>query len=381
MKANLVHVPNPFDPIKSSKGTELHSTMTINQGLRKLYPNFKYFEKPTICLVNNKAVLRKDWNRKIKNNDNIVFMTIYRGNDDGSLRAILTIVVIVVATIYGGPLGGAIGEGLGLTLTASQAAAIGSAIIIVGGSLLVNTILPPPELTGPDPANTSNPATVYNINAQGNAARLEQVITVIYGRHLVYPDFASKPYTEYIDNEQYLYELFVIGLGEYDIEEVRIEDTSIETFKEVEWRKYDAYQPILPYTGDPNDDESNRLIVKTHVVTSAEVANLELETLREWFGPFAIVGPTFKIEDFSVDIYLPGLARIDDGGNNQNHSVSYEVEYRLIDESGNPQGNYVTTGDTTLTRATLDPIRITRNFSVPLGRYEIRMRRTSEKSD
>ena len=62
------------------------------------------------CLVNNKAVLRKDWNRKIKNNDNIVFMTVYRGgDDDGSLRTLLTIVVIVVATVYGGALGKKLG--------------------------------------------------------------------------------------------------------------------------------------------------------------------------------------------------------------------------------------------------------------------------------
>ena len=384
MKANLVHVPNPFDPIKSSKGIELNSKMTINQGIKNLYPNFKGFEKPTICLVNNKPLLRKCWNRQIKNNDNIVFMTIYRGGDDGSVRAILTIVVIIVATIYGGPLGGSLGfttTTAGVTTVTAAGAAIGTAIITVAGTLLVNAVLPPPELTGPDPANNTNPATVYNINAQGNAARLEQVIPVIYGRHLVYPDFAHNPYTEYIDNEQHLYELFVIGIGEYDIEEVRIEDTAISTFKEVEWRKYEPYQPILPWTGLADDDESNRLIVRTHVVTAAEVNNLELETQNEWFGPFAVVGSTFKIEEFAIDIALSGLARIDSSGNNRSHSVSYGIEYRLIDEEGNPQGHYITAADATISGATLDPIRRTLRFSVPLGRYEVRMRRTSEKSD
>ena len=384
MKANLVHVPNPFDPIKSSKGIELNSKMTINQGIKNLYPNFKGFEKPTICLVNNKPLLRKYWNRQIKNNDNIVFMTIYRGGDDGSARAILTIVVIIVATIYGGPLGGSLGfttTTAGVTTVTAAGTAIGTAIITVAGTLLVNAVLPPPELTGPSPANNTNPATVYNINAQGNAARLEQVIPVIYGRHLVYPDFAHNPYTEYIDNEQHLYELFVIGIGEYDIEEVRIEDTAISTFKEVEWRKYEPYQPILPWTGAADDDESNRLIVRTHVVTAAEVNNLELEAEREWFGPFAVVGPTFKIEEFSIDIALSGLAEIDNSGNNQSHSVSYGIEYRLIDEEGNPQGNYITAADDTITLATLDPVRRTLRYSVPLGRYEVRMQRRSEKSD
>ena len=243
-------------------------------------------------------------------------------------------------------------------------------------------MLPPPEPPqGPSIKDSTNPATVYNISAQGNAARLEQVMPVIYGRHLVYPDFASRPYTEFINNEQYLFELFVIGLGEYDVEQVRIEDSDIRAFKEVEYRVHKAYEGILPYI-DHDDNNLRRLLVNPHVVTAAEVTNIELQNEGEWFGPFAVVGPIFKIDRFSVDIILPsGLTRIGDHGEHRDQNISFQVEYRVINERGQPHGNYVNAGNIQIMDSTIDPIRKTYSFDVPFNRYEVRVKRSSAKHD
>ena len=54
----------------------------------------------------------------------------------------------------------------------------------------------------------------YSLQAQGNQARLGNPIPVIYGRHLIYPDFASQPYYKYIDNEQFVYQLHCLGQGD-----------------------------------------------------------------------------------------------------------------------------------------------------------------------
>ena len=48
MKALLSHISNPFELSKRLHSTEINSKITINQGIRKLYSNFKGFEKPTI---------------------------------------------------------------------------------------------------------------------------------------------------------------------------------------------------------------------------------------------------------------------------------------------------------------------------------------------
>ena len=101
------------------------------------------------------------------------------------------------------------------------------------------------------------------MQAQGNEARLGNPIPVIYGRHLIYPDFASQPHYRYINDEQYVYQLHCIGQGEYDIEQIRIEDTPISSFSEI------TYQIIPP-------GEKNTLF-RDDVVTSAEVAGNKKE--------------------------------------------------------------------------------------------------------
>ena len=91
------------------------------------------------------------------------------------------------------------------------------------------------------------PSPTYALSAQGNQARLGQPIPVLYGRHLIYPDIATQPYQEYLNNEQYLYQLHVIGQGEYDLEQLRIEDTPITSFEEV------SYSPFIGQIESPLD--------------------------------------------------------------------------------------------------------------------------------
>lgn len=67
----------------------------------------------------------------------------------------------------------------------------------------------------------------------------------MYGRHIIYPDFAAKPYTEYNENEQYLHQLHVLTQGYCEVEQIRIDDTPISSFAEVE---YEIVQPNQPVT-------------------------------------------------------------------------------------------------------------------------------------
>ena len=102
--------------------------------------------------------------------------------------------------------------------------------IQLAGAALINAILPMAK-----PGQTATPSPTYNLQAQGNAARLEQPIPVQYGRVLAFPDFAAQPYWEYAGEEQYLYHLLCLGCGEFDIEEIRIEDTPVTAFEEIDY--------------------------------------------------------------------------------------------------------------------------------------------------
>lgn len=117
------------------------------------------------------------------------------------------IAVMVVATVYGGPLGASLG------FSGNLATAVGSAIIMAAGSTLVSALVPLPTPNMPSFAGSggslAQPSPTYSLQGQGNYARLAQPIPVVYGRHLVYPDLAATPYGEYQGNEQFLHQMKV----------------------------------------------------------------------------------------------------------------------------------------------------------------------------
>lgn len=169
------------------------------------------FNKPTICLVNGDPVLRADWAITIIEETTIVsFIALPQGGGGGGkiLKTVLSIAVMIAAPYVAG----AIASTLGVT------SAIGTALITAGvtlaGTALVNALVPPPSpASAVNNYNATSPSPTYSLQAQGNKARLGEPIPVIYGRHIIYPDFGSTPYAEFENNEQYLYQLHVIGTG------------------------------------------------------------------------------------------------------------------------------------------------------------------------
>ncbi len=129
--------------------------------------------------------------------------------------------------------------------------------ITLAGQALIGALLPMPQ-----PFNAPQASPTYSLQAQGNVARLEQPIPVQYGRIKAYPDFAEQPYTEYAGNEQYLNHLLCLGVGEFDLESILIEDTPIDNFGEVET------QVIAP--------GGAVTLFPTSVVTAPEVSGIEL---------------------------------------------------------------------------------------------------------
>ncbi|MBE0379168.1 host specificity factor TipJ family phage tail protein [Pseudoalteromonas prydzensis] len=86
----------------------------------------------------------------------------------------------------------------------------------------------------PDNYNSTTPdgSSIYNVNAQGNKPKLMGVIPEGAGRHLIYPDYLTMPRREYIDNEQWLYLMLCVGVGDYEIlpEEIFIADTPVSRY-------------------------------------------------------------------------------------------------------------------------------------------------------
>jgi hypothetical protein len=360
----VVTLRNPFQP-SQREVMVAHPGQTIRQWLGT--QSIAEFDQPTVCIKNGAPVQRADW--AVTPIDGVVlFITLPQGGGGGGggknpLRTVLMIAVMVVATVYGGPLGASLG------FSGNLATAVGSAIIMTAGSALVSALVPLPTPNMPSFAGSggslAQPSPTYSLQGQGNYARLAQPIPVIYGRHLVYPDLAATPYGEYQANEQYLHQLHCIGLGEYDIEQLRIEDTPIASFEEV------AYQIVPP--GSPV------MLFNPDVVTAPEVAGQEL-LAGTWTGGFAINPADSEVTHIGIDILLPrGLYFANDAGGLDSRSASWKVEARAIDAEGDPLNDWFALGSESLTAATTTPQRLSYKYPVTAGRYEVRATRLDGK--
>ena len=73
------------------------------------------------------------------------------------------------------------------------------------------------------------------------------IIPRIYGKRKVFPIVVGKPYTEVVGNDQYLRIMFCVGIGDYNISQLQIGDTSINEFTDVQI--YTKAGVVGAYTG------------------------------------------------------------------------------------------------------------------------------------
>jgi len=370
----VIHVANAFNPDRNRLVEPVSQACTIREWMAS--QGIEEFSQPTFCLFNGEALLRAEWGRTvIGSGDVCTFVALPHGGGGGGggknpLRIVMNIVVLVASIYTGGVVGAAYG--------ATWGAVAGAAVSVVGGAL-VNALVPVPKpaaasFSGND-SGFGSASPTYSIQAQANSARLGQVIPSQYGRHKVFPDLiVNEPWSEYIDNEQYLNQPMSLGLGLYDVERIQIGETSIDNFEEVTYEIVEPGQAVS--------------LFDVNVITRTEVASQELKGTNEqegdgYVGPFVLNPVDTLAHKVGIDVACPrGLYYANDSGTLSSRSVSWVVECRQIDEDDQPvgSGDWVTLGSETLTDAKNSVIRKTYNYDLPShDRYEVRLRRTNAK--
>ena len=374
MTGTVVLVRNPFRPERDREVVPVAVPVTVRGWLDSR--GIGEFDRPTLCLHNGMPLLRAAWSRTvIAANDIVAFVALPQGGGGGGglknpLRILLMIAIMVAAPAIGGALAGVLGITSPFWISAIT---VGVGLI---GTTLVNVLIPPPKPPAPSYGSFGSAAAAsptYSLQAQGNQARLGGPIPVIYGRHLIYPDLAAAPWTEYEGNEQYLHQLHCIGQGDYACEQLRIEDTPIASFEEVQYE-------VVPPGGSIT-------LFEADVTTAPEVAGQELRGSNEWpagsdgwIGPFAANPADTAASEIGIDVIFPrGLYFANDSGGLASRSASWELEARPIDDEGAPLGGWIALAIETFAAATTTPQRRSYRYTVAPGRYEIRARRTDVK--
>ena len=328
MTVHIIEVHNPFKPLEDTHRHTADAGVTVRQWLQVRYPGFREFNHPTICILNGNPLMREQWgDTTLEDGDILNFVAI-----PGDPVTILIAVVVTVAAVA-----------ITLSLT------------------------PKPRVPGQLPE--ADP--VYSLKGQQNQIRLMQPIEVPYGRVRMWPSYASRSYNQYSNNEQILYQLFCLGHGEYSVEQVLIEDTPIEQFKDVQYAITGPGQQVT--------------LFPDNVVTSVEVSALEMFGPNEpeyddWYGGFVANDAFTLTNTIEIDLVIPsGLYYSNDDGGLDSRTVSAKFQYRSIDENGDPASGWATLTTFSKSLATVTPQRFTVSVPVSPGRYEVRGRRTNNK--
>ena len=372
MPGTVVMLHNPFRPERDRDVFAVAEPISIRAWLGE--QGIEEFDHPTICLHNASPVLRGCWDDTfIGEGDVVAFIPLPQGGGGGGKNPLRTVLMlaVMVAAVYFAPI---IGTAIGVTST-TGVALIQAGLALVG-SALVNVLIPPPKPA----AITANfgsapaPSPTYSLQAQGNQARLAQPIPVVYGRHRVFPDLAATPWVEYSGNDQVLHQLHCIGQGEYDLEQVRIEDTPIASFEEIEIE-------IVPPGGAVS-------LFEADVITAPEIAGQELIGANDreagddgWIGPFTANPAGTRATEIGIDVVMPrGLYYANDNGSFSARTVEWAIEARAVDDEGAATGDWIAVASESVTAAENTPQRKSYRYALDAGRYEVRIRRTNDKS-
>ncbi len=228
----------------------------------------KYSCKNYQIFVNNKPCF--NLNKKLKEDDFIVFRNIPKGLTAGTI-ATISLIVSVVSIVAGG-----------IALHAALKA------------------LP----------NTKKIQTSPSLRGSNNNFRQNSNIPVLLGNYRVYPDLAALPYSVYKNDKQYFRQLFCFGYSNtnIDLSSIKIGNTPI-----------DKYEGITVYKGLSN--------YFTDRIIESQI-NLELKENTPIIR--ATASNTNKI---SVGIIAPsGLFKYKNQDTKESITLNYKIEYRAQNE-------------------------------------------------
>lgn len=329
-------------------------------------------------------VLRADWHQPLKKDDTVVLIAVLKpmggGGDGGSggvVQAVLGAVLLVVAAVmWWNPMGWA-------AFTGSMALSTGllGASLLLGGvaGMMVNQ---PARMKNGQSNETSSPT--YSINGSGNQARLLQPIPEGFGRIQIVPDVVASPYTTYEDNDQYMYAVYGIGRGSYEIHELKFAEATF-------WKNGSlSYESAL--IQDPGDIElefiepgNSVTLFPDNVESNPNVTQLQLHTqwsseFKGWTGPFSSPPPGAKASRFQIDFLYPqGAGWYDEDGNLHGTDTACYVQYRPIDDYDNPLGDWVSADWYGGWWWGMTAMRRSHFIDLPMGRYEFRFMNPADR--
>ena len=306
---NATFKPHPF-----TQESRYIGAVPENKTLQEIVDDFdvpQHMKDWMVITINGARVPIDMWKFTTPKPDaHITILALPMGGGGDSGKNPLAIVAMIALTVVSG---GAATALLAGTSIATNAVALGvaKAGIMMVGTMVINALFPPPSQ--PSPSNIGG-AQFYTITGQSNRARTFEPIMRIYGKHKAFPDVAANPYVLSVGKEEYFYGLYCFGYGEIIVENIKIGNTDIGQYDEVDYRIH------------PNFVKGDLLEIYTDDVFQ-QPFNVTLQGKNA--DPF-IINTTSTAQSAIIEYNWPlGLGQVSGSGNDRSVTVDLELRFRL----------------------------------------------------
>lgn len=251
-----------------------------------------------------------------------------QGGDFGQTFKQLAIIAITIAAYQFSPFG-----------------AVGTALFVagasVGGTLLLNDLIPPPDYGAGSIPELEEPSQMYTISSQSNAVRKFNKVPKVYGTHRIFPPLAANSYTELEASsggslDQYFYAIYDMGIGPMVVDTIRIGNTRIENYDDVTWNLVDLNKGDSGGIWDTQCNSNFRLYKGD--ITSEQLSiglNKNKQDVpapaKEEYSATRTTGtnPDKLPSEITVSFAFPqGLVAYGSDGSAKPRRVEYDVEFR-----------------------------------------------------
>lgn len=279
------------------------------------------------------------------------------GGDGKDFLGILLSVALIGIGAFFGP---ALGAFLAPALTVAQQGFLGAGVINLFGSLAMNALVPAqsPKMTARGQNIRESPT--LSITGAQNRVNPYGVVPRVFGQHKVFPPMAATPYTEIAGNQQFLRLLFDFGYGELELTDLKIGNTVLSQFEDVETE--------IRY-GTPTDDP----ITIYSLVVSQQTFSIKVTNSG---GP-QVVTTEPNTNSVVIDSTFNGLVSISDTGVYQTLIVDVKYEYRAVGA-----GSWTLHDSIEYSSNTSQAYYVTESIDFPsAGQYEIQITRETDDTD
>ncbi len=359
-QANLVYCPHPI--LATRDRTTVYTPFLPGESIARYLNRIGLtLSEPVVLYLNGREIPRAVWDTTFPATGDLITVRarVQGGGSDSDkvLRTVLQIAVLVAALTFGAPLGGALNLGLGDAV----AAAVGTALIQIGGTMLVNALVPPPSPEIKNATGLEDGSPTYALTGGTNRARPYAPLPLVIGTHRIFPDLGARPYTEFLGSDQFLYQVFNFGLSDMTLSDFRIGNTRLASDAST---VDGAFSDVQIEESGP---DGALTIFPANVDT---IAGGALTASAGWITRTSSPNATALAVDITGLLFFAankGLEPL---------SVTFEIEYASAG-SGLWQPWFDTTNSITITNGDRKPLRYSYRRDVPSGQYDVRVRRVT----